>query len=62
MTGQGFGYQRSPKSERKFLSLAGKELFQLSHPDEESELEREAKRQFQIVEELNNQFEQACGS
>lgn len=41
---------------RKFLSLAGKELFRLDNPEKEEELEREAKRLYQITEELANQF------
>lgn len=47
-------------SNRKFLSLAGKELFRLDNPDKEAELEREAKRLFQITEELRQQFDLAC--
>lgn len=47
-------------SNRKFLSLAGQELFRLDNPDKEAELEREAKRLFQITEELRQQFDLAC--
>lgn len=45
---------------RKFLSLAGKELFRLDNPDKEAELEKEAKRLYQITEELRKQFDLAC--
>lgn len=44
----------------KFLSLAGKELFRLDNPEKEAELEREAKRLYQITEELRKQFDLAC--
>lgn len=47
-------------SNRKFLSLAGKELFRLDNPEKEAELEKEAKRLFQITEELRQQFDLAC--
>lgn len=45
---------------RKFLSLAGQELFRLDNPHKEAELEREAKRIYQIAEELRQQFDLAC--
>ena len=45
---------------RKFLSLAGKELFRLDNPEKEAEMEREAKRISQIADELINQFHLAC--
>lgn len=47
-------------SNRKFLSLAGKELFRLDNPEKEAELEREAKRIYQIADELRRQFDLAC--
>lgn len=45
---------------RKFLSLAGKELFRLDNPDKEAEMEREARRISQLADELINQFHLAC--
>lgn len=47
-------------SNRKFLSLAGQELFRLDNSDKEAELEREAKRLYQITEKLRQQFDLAC--
>ena len=45
---------------RKFLSLAGKELFRLDNPEKEAEMEREAKRISQLADELIHQFNLAC--
>lgn len=57
----GFGSPHQPQhSKNKFLSLAGQELFRLDSPSVDPELETEARRFFEITEELHKQFNQAC--
>ena len=52
----GFGAGLPSQRKKQFLSLAGQQLFSL----EENPLQQEARRQFEIVKQAENQFYQGC--